>query len=230
MSDTKTRILVVDDELAIRTSLSVLLGEIGYSVSTAEDGFSALTGFRKGIPDFLLSDLFMPGMSGFELTSVVRRRFPQVWTIVMSGAFQGTEVPSGVAADAFFQKGSSVGCLLRILDSMSLDSMNPGSINKGDGKIPGRVSGVPIPVWIQPSGHDRPGDGQFAICCPECLRVFFAAAGGDAEGKRETKCVHCSSQVPYSIVPTMGRVHVPVSKQIRNWEIPNSAKAPQYEG
>ena len=206
MSDTRTRILIVDDELSLRTSLSVLLGEIGYSVSSAEDGFSALTSLRKGVPEFLLSDLFMPGMSGFELTSVVRRRFHQVRTIVMSGAFQGTEVPSGVAADAFFQKGSSVGSLLRILVSMHTE----------DGKIPARNSAGSNPVWIQPSGHDRPGDGQFAICCPECLRVFFAAASAGEQGIGETKCVHCCSRVPYSIVPKMDQLNVPVSKQIRN--------------
>ena len=219
MSDTKTRILIVDDEPSIRTSLSVLLGEIGYSVSTAEDGFSALNSFRKDIPEFLLSDLFMPGMSGFELTCVVRRRFPNVRTIAMSGAFQGTEIPPGVAADAFVQKGSHVSRLLRLLKSLDSE----------DGKIPVRPEAASIPVWIQPSGHDRLGDGQFAIGCPECLRVFFAASDREADGICETKCVHCCSRVPYSIVPTVDRVQFPVSKQIRNREIPISAKAPQYE-
>jgi CheY-like chemotaxis protein len=219
MSDAKTRILIVDDELVIRKSLSLLLGEIGYSVSTAEDGFSALTSLRKDVPDFLICDLFMPGMSGFELSSVVRRRFPHLRTIVMSGAFQGNEVPSGVAGDAFFQKGSSVGCLLRILDSLSTE----------DGKTPGRASGGAVPVWVQPSGYDRPGDAQFAICCPECLRVFFAATLASPEGMRETKCVHCCSRVHYSIVPAMDRVHVPVSHGIRNREMPMPAEAPQFE-
>jgi CheY-like chemotaxis protein len=111
----QTRLLIVDDEPAIRTSMSLALKEIGYEVRAAEDGFSALAEFRKEIPDVLVSDLSMPGMSGFELLSVVRRRFPMMNTVAMSGAFCGDEVPSGVAAHAFYQKGSSTGSLLKIL-------------------------------------------------------------------------------------------------------------------
>ena len=54
---------------------------------SAEDGFSALEEIRRLTPDVLLSDLNMPHMSGFELLSVVRRRFPAIYAIAMSGAF-----------------------------------------------------------------------------------------------------------------------------------------------
>ena len=60
------------------------------SRADAEDGFSALAEIRKEVPDILLSDLNMPRMSGFELLSVVRRRFPSIRTIAMSGAFMAT--------------------------------------------------------------------------------------------------------------------------------------------
>jgi len=43
-------------------------------------------------------------MSGFELLSVVRRRFPAIQLIAMSGAFSGDGIPPGVAADAFMKK------------------------------------------------------------------------------------------------------------------------------
>ena len=98
--------------------MSHSLAEVGYGVRCAEDGFSALGELRKEIPDILLSDLNMPGMTGFELLSLVRRSFPEIHTIAMSGSFCGNEVPSGVAADAFYQKGSSMGCLLRILEAL----------------------------------------------------------------------------------------------------------------
>ena len=78
MPRTKERLLIVEDEPSIRESLSSALTEIGYPVRTAEDGFSALLEIRKQIPDMILSDLNMPGMSGFELLSVVRRRFPAI--------------------------------------------------------------------------------------------------------------------------------------------------------
>lgn len=59
----------------------------------------------------------MPGMSGFELLSVVRRRFPAIRVIAMS-VFSEDEILSGVAADAFFQKGRGFGDLLMILESL----------------------------------------------------------------------------------------------------------------
>src|SRR5271168_3860996 len=104
MPEAKTSLVVVDDEISIRTSLSQILTETGYVVRSAADGFSALVEIRREVPEILISDLNMPGMSGPELLAVVRRRFPRIHVIAMSGAFPGSEVPSGVAADAYFQK------------------------------------------------------------------------------------------------------------------------------
>jgi CheY-like chemotaxis protein len=118
MLGAKANLLIVDDQAMIRTPMSLFLGEIGYQVRTAEDGLSALVEIEKEVPNILLTDLNMPRMSGFELLSVVRRRFPSIQTIAMSGTFQGDEVPSGVAADAFFQKGSSLGALLRVMENL----------------------------------------------------------------------------------------------------------------
>jgi CheY-like chemotaxis protein len=122
MNETKASLLIVDDDPVVRISLSQLLAEIGYRVRTAEDGSDGLVEIGKQIPDILLSDLNMPRMSGFELLSAVRRQFPSIRTIAMSGMFQGDEVPSGVAADAFFQKGSSVGSLLRVVENLPVNA------------------------------------------------------------------------------------------------------------
>jgi DNA-binding NtrC family response regulator len=115
---TKSSLLIVDDDNSIRTALSCLFTEIGYRVRTAEDGFSALAAMRRDTPDILLSDLNMPGMSGFELLSVVRHQFPAIQTVAMSGSFRGTEVPPGVAADRFYEKGSNLGPLLSIMEAL----------------------------------------------------------------------------------------------------------------
>jgi CheY-like chemotaxis protein len=70
----KHPILVVDDELSIRESLTLLLVSSGYDVSTINDGFAALLHLRQELPDLIVSDLNMSHMSGYELLSVVRRR------------------------------------------------------------------------------------------------------------------------------------------------------------
>ena len=106
-------VLVVDDKEWIRIAISLVLEEFGYSVRCAEDGHSALREIHQQNPDILVSDLTMPGMSGFELLINVRRLFPAIKVIAMSGSFSGNEVPQGVLADAYYPKGGSVSTLLQ---------------------------------------------------------------------------------------------------------------------
>ncbi len=115
MPTESSNILVVDDDETIRTTLSMVLSEHGYRVRSAEDGFSALLEIRSELPDLIVSDLHMPGMSGFELLTVVRIHYPEIRVIAMSGAYSGDLLPPGVSADFFHAKGSSVGSLLQKL-------------------------------------------------------------------------------------------------------------------
>ena len=55
----------------------------------AEDGFEGLAALKQSLPDIIISDLRMPNMNGFEFLSVVRRRFPVIPVIVISGEFSG---------------------------------------------------------------------------------------------------------------------------------------------
>ena len=66
------RLLVVDDEAAIRSSLARQLGERGYDVSLAADGADAASVFDSEHPDLVLTDLAMPRADGFSLISHVR--------------------------------------------------------------------------------------------------------------------------------------------------------------
>src|ERR1700727_1746982 len=120
MPDLKASILIAEDEESVRTSLAQIFRVLGHRVRHASDGLTALIEMRQEIPDVLLSDLNMPGMSGFELLSVVRRRFPSVRVIAMSGAFSGSQIPCGVTADAFYQKGSGVSVLLKVIEKLPI--------------------------------------------------------------------------------------------------------------
>jgi CheY-like chemotaxis protein len=115
MSDLRTNVLVVEDDATLRTLLSAVLSRSGYVVRSSHDGFSALKKIRSEMPDIVLSDLFMPGMSGFEFLSVVRRRYPSLRAVAMSSAYSGKTVPTGIAADAFYEKASNVLSLLEIV-------------------------------------------------------------------------------------------------------------------
>jgi CheY-like chemotaxis protein len=201
------KLLIVDDEPSIRTSMAQVLTEIGYSVRSAQDGFSALVEIRKGIPDILLSDLNMPGMSGFELLSVVRHRLPSIRVIAMSGAFSGDEVPSGVAANAFYQKGSSVRSLLKIIEGLAQPERlltNPPATSS--------------PLWIQRNGNNASGEPYVTIACPECLRTFQHTVGSSLSPTREGQCVHCGNTVYYAIIEPVDYSPEPVPQRTRGAE------------
>jgi len=67
------RIMVVDDEEAIRESLAAWLIKEGYHVETADSGVSALKRIQETLFDLFLVDIKMPGMDGLELLSRVVR-------------------------------------------------------------------------------------------------------------------------------------------------------------
>ena len=127
MSNAKVKLLIVDDDEPVRESLAQLFTEFGHSVRSVEDGPSALLEIRREVPDIILSDLNMPGMSGFELLSIVRRRFPSVRVIAMSGAFSVEDMPRGLAADAFYEKGPKLSPLLQIVQAMTSEERSPAS-------------------------------------------------------------------------------------------------------
>jgi two-component system response regulator RegX3 len=65
-------ILVVEDEPTLRETLAEALESDGFTVRTAGDGPAAVASFRERQPDLVLLDLMLPGMSGIEVTRVLR--------------------------------------------------------------------------------------------------------------------------------------------------------------
>lgn len=193
MPETSARILVVDDESSIRTSMALVFTRLGYGVRSAVDGFSALREIREEMPDILLTDLNMPGMSGFELLSVVGRRFPSIQKVAMSGAYPGDEMPSRVAADAFYQKGSGANVLLETLRSLPLRTR------------PAPIPHASAPVRIHRTGHDSSPEACVTIICPECLRACVQVLSGKSGFMRETNCVHCGNSIQYTIIDQVER-------------------------
>ncbi len=80
----KEKILVVDDEEAIREVVSTLLGAQGYLCTVAHNGRVALDAFRKDTFDLVLSDIVMPEMDGLKLLGELRREDPDVPVIMVT--------------------------------------------------------------------------------------------------------------------------------------------------
>src|SRR5215467_5054925 len=89
------QILVVDDEGAIRYSISKTLQRVGYQVSAAASGEEALEMLADQNFDVVLTDIRMPGLTGVELLSKIREKAPDAIVILMTGyASLGTAVES----------------------------------------------------------------------------------------------------------------------------------------
>lgn len=93
MPCTKGRLIVLDGGPSIRSSMSLLLAEIGHRVRCVQDKFSALRELHSELPEILPSDLDKPGMFGFELLSVLRWRFPAILAIAMRAHSPATTFP-----------------------------------------------------------------------------------------------------------------------------------------
>jgi len=83
--ETRLRVLVVDDDQAIREALSRTLEKFGYEVVLAEDGQSGLDRLRESEIHVLLADLQMPKLSGQELLKAAKAIAPDVEVIVITG-------------------------------------------------------------------------------------------------------------------------------------------------
>jgi PAS domain S-box-containing protein len=89
-------ILVIDDELVVRETLSEMLMVMGHRVSSAGGGQEAIEMLARGERfDMVFTDLSMPDMDGWEVAREIRRRWPEVTIALVTGYGKGTEPPTG---------------------------------------------------------------------------------------------------------------------------------------
>ncbi|HEX9369708.1 MAG TPA: response regulator [Roseiflexaceae bacterium] len=88
-----TRILVVDDELAIRVTLDALLRRRGYIVESAANGEEALGWLMQCAFDLLLIDLRLPGMNGLVLAQCAQTCQPSAKIVFLTGSSDFNGVP-----------------------------------------------------------------------------------------------------------------------------------------
>lgn len=181
------RMLIVDDDAVFCEVADHLFSRLGYTVRCAEDGFEALAMMKEALPDIIICDLNMPRMSGFELLSIVRRRFPQIPVIALTGEYLGSDLPAGLIADAYLQKGGDHSPEVLVEKIRELLEQSPLRANV--------VKGHNAPVWI-------PLDGKpyFVLTCVHCLRsVSLPAPTFNRAQKieRQAKCEFCESEIPY---------------------------------
>jgi two-component system, NtrC family, nitrogen regulation response regulator NtrX len=81
----KPKILAVDDEVSILESLRGILQDEGYLVTVATSGEQALEEVFKDLPDLVLLDIWLPGMDGLTVLGELKKTFPNLPVIIISG-------------------------------------------------------------------------------------------------------------------------------------------------
>lgn len=97
-----TKILLVEDELALRETLEEILELYDFEVSVAGSGEEALELLQNMTPDLILSDIMMPGMTGLELIEKVHQQaqFKQIPFIFLSALASKEDQNKGIIAGA----------------------------------------------------------------------------------------------------------------------------------
>jgi DNA-binding NtrC family response regulator len=81
----KSTVLIVDDEEDLRNIFQVFLKPMVDNVLTAGDGMSALEALQKNHVDVMLLDIHMPDIDGLEVLNIIKKKHPEVVTIIVSG-------------------------------------------------------------------------------------------------------------------------------------------------
>jgi len=110
----KSRILVVEDEVAIREGLVDVLIYHGYEVEATADGTEGLQKALQGQFDLILLDVMLPGINGFEICSQIRQHDRQQAIIMLTAKSTDDDVIEGLSlgADDYVAKPFSIAQLL----------------------------------------------------------------------------------------------------------------------
>jgi CheY-like chemotaxis protein len=91
-------ILVVDDEVEVGTAIRHVLERAGYAVTVANNATAGLDAVARQAPDVVITDIIMPKVHGVELIKTLRRCYPRIRVIAISGG--GSFGPLGYKPEA----------------------------------------------------------------------------------------------------------------------------------
>ncbi len=107
------RVLLVEDDNALRILMAEILRNAGYDIIDTGSSLDALDLLATHTIDVLVTDVAMPGMDGLRLLGIVKRRYPAVSVMVISGDFSHAAAAQQLGADYYLSKPCSQEQLLK---------------------------------------------------------------------------------------------------------------------
>lgn len=120
------RVLIIDDDAALRQALAKHLEHFGHTVRQAGQGDEGIREFRRDAADVAVVDIFMPGQGGLQTIARLRQEWPAVKIIAMSGAASAgpldvKEHAVAVGADHFLTKPFEAATLITLIRTLLAD-------------------------------------------------------------------------------------------------------------
>jgi two-component system nitrogen regulation response regulator NtrX len=112
------RVLIVDDEKGIRSTLAAILGDEGYRPISVASGPEALVRIGEEVPDLVFLDIWLPGVDGIDTLAEIKRQWPELPVIMMSGhgTIETAVKATKLGAYDFIEKPLSLEKTLLIID------------------------------------------------------------------------------------------------------------------
>ena len=109
------KIMVIDDSNTIRRSAEIFLGQAGYQVILADDGFDALAKMQDHLPDLIFCDILMPRLDGYQTCALIKK----------STRFHATPVVMLTSKDSLLDRarGAMVGSNAYLTKPFTKDSL-----------------------------------------------------------------------------------------------------------
>jgi CheY-like chemotaxis protein len=110
------KILIIDDEEQIRLVFKEMLGRFGYEVLEATNGEEGLALQREKTADLVITDIIMPDKEGLETIRELRREFPEVKIIAISGGGQ-------IGSDQYLNVAKQFGAMCTLQKPVGLEQL-----------------------------------------------------------------------------------------------------------
>lgn len=167
------KILVVDDEPQLQRLISDWLTEAGYKIVTASNGQEGLKRFKEHSPDLVISDVWMPGMDGYQLCRMLKRH-SNVSVLLMTG------VPNEVAVLREMDVGAD-DVIIKPFDMHNLISRVEALLGASQEEAPAPPESQPV-AYPPQNATEQPRPSQPPVNQEHPLvQVYNSLSSGDKE-------------------------------------------------
>ena len=172
------RLLVIDDDPSCRTTIAYVLQELGHTVEAAESGSAGLALLRQKPVDLLMTDLMMPGLTGWDVARLARAMHPRLPVVLVTGCAHTIppDKPERQFVDAILAKPCGAAAMQAVIGRLTRDladaECSGGPERVGFTKVRGRPTSVTVPGTLQE--------------VPVTLRLDAPSDGRHLAGKAET--------------------------------------------